>query len=327
MKFFMAFKQIHSCCATFSSNDIFLKQILEKNKIDFTFEKGDVISSKNYPFLNGETVKYAEGDKKFLCIYLEAEKKFYYNGRSSVNADYSKTDEFKNLIQKYIDAGWDKGKRYPEEIAYSERCKIIEQKQLKKDKVVLWMGFDQYKGHPELFQGGFSDSVFHSPELSRYVKDGMAYGWIGNGTVRTAAHDKQIERGLRKRGISDNRMYNWISSTSGRHFADSLEGYTKQEQKEKIENGLAYMYNDCVIFGSKFHEGTMKSTGSLSSAYDKFGILLDSKEKYNKQKHIKALMDAKEKVTLEINNAQDEEFKNFYTEISNTITEIFMNLI
>ena len=137
MKFFMAFKQIHSSCSSFSSNDVFLKQILKKNKIDFVLKNDETIVSKNYPFLNGETIKSIEGDKKFLCIYLESEKKFYYNGRSAFNADHSKTDEFKNLTQKYIDAGWDKGKRYPEEELHSQRCSIIEQKILKKEKVVL----------------------------------------------------------------------------------------------------------------------------------------------------------------------------------------------
>jgi hypothetical protein len=324
MKFLMAFKQIHSSCSSFSSSDVNLKQILKK-KIDFVLEVGKTITSNNYPFLNGETIKYIEEDKKFLCVNLEADKTFY--NRAIRSDDHSKTDEFKNLVQKYIDAGWDKGKRYPEEDAYSERCKVIENKRLKKAKVVLWMGFEQYKGHPELFQGGFSDAVFNSPELSNYVKSGMCYGWIGNSEVRTAAHDKQIEKGLRKRGISDHKMYNWISSGSGRHFANSLEGYTKQEQKEKIEKQLAFMYNDCIIYGSKSHEGTMKSTNNINQKYDELGILLDSKVKYNKQKHINALMNAKEKVTLEIEKADTEEVKSFYEEISNVISEIFGNLI
>ena len=328
MKFFMAFKQIHSSVSTFSTRDVCLKQKLKKSKIDFSLEiNGEKIVSKNYPFLSGEVIQSIEGDKKFSCIYLKAEKKFYKIGLGGFLDDHSKTDEFKGLVQKFIDSGWEKGKRYLEEDAYSKRCQITEQKRLKREKVVLWMGYDEYHIHPELYQGGFSDSVFNSLELSQYIKSGCVFGWIGNSSVRTSAHDKQIERGLRKRGISDDKMFNWISSTSGRHFADSLEGYTKQEQKEKIEKNLDSMYNDCVIYGSKSHQGTLNSTKDIGAKYDELGIFLDSKEKYNKNKHIKALINAKEKVTLEIEKAESEDDKSFYTEISNVISEIFANLV
>jgi len=324
MKFLMVSKQIHSSCSTYSSNDVFLDKSLKKNKIDFPLEEDTVINSKNYPFLNGERIKSIEGDKKFSCIYLEADKTFYYR---NIRSESSKTDEFKNLAQKYVDAGWETNRDYPELNSYRERCKIVEQKRLKKEKVVLWMGFENYQGHPEFFQGGFSDAVFNSPQLKEYVSRGVAYGWIGNSSVRTAAHDKQIERGLRKRGISDHKMYNWISSSSGRHFADSLEGYSKQEQKEKIEKNLSYMYNNCIIYGSKSHGGTLSSSNDISGKYDELGVLIDTKEKYNKKKHLKSLMNAKEKVSKEIKKAKTEEDKAFYIEISNTITELFTNLV
>ncbi len=324
MKFLVASKQIHSCNASVSSHDVFLKQKVSHKHIDFPLEVGKIIISKKYPFLNGEIIYQIDGDKKFTCLYLEEDKTFY---RGNLHSSFAKTDEFKNLVQEYIEKGWDKESHFKEEEAYRKRRKILYQKELKKAKVVLWMGFEAYQGHPELFQGGFSDAVFHSPQLQQYVSKGCAYGWIGNSSVRTAAHDKQIEKGLRKRGISNDKMYNWISSSSGRHFADGLEGYTPQEQKEKIEKNLSYMYNNCVIYGSFIHKGTLSSSQDISKIYDEMGVLLAADLKYNKKQHINQLILAKEKVLNMIETIDNEEDKLFYSEISNVISEIFANLV
>ena len=70
-------------------------------------------------------------------------------------------------------------------------------------------------------------------ELKEYVSSNCVFGWIGH-SVRKVELDKIIEDGLRLRGLSSSKMYNWISSSDGRHFGDSLSGLTLQEQIKEI---------------------------------------------------------------------------------------------
>jgi len=275
-------KQIHSCFATVSSGDKFLKIVTNSKDVDFIMENGKIITSTKFPGLNGKKISDIYQDDKYIGIYVKSDETFC--NVNKVSEYYANTPEFKNLIQSYIDKGFNDGSDVPAQIAFWDREKEKEKKRLKKQGVVLWMGFDEYKEHPEFFKGGFSDDVMNSKELKAYISKGSAYGWIGNSSVRTATHDKQIEEGLRKRGISPSKMYNWISSSDGRHFADSLEGLTKQEQKKAIENYLNNMYNKCIVFGNPTHKGNLKSINEITEYFGQLGVLLPTNEKYNHKK-------------------------------------------
>jgi hypothetical protein len=183
------------------------------------------------------------------------------------------------------------------------------------------MDYEEYKNNPALYQGGFSNEVFNSKELYNYVKSGHAFGWIGHSGARTAAHDKQIEKGLRKRGISPSKMYNWISSGDGRHFGDSLEGYTKEEQKAKIEARLNEMYNLCIIYSTPSHGGMLTDSNRVREEFKKLNVLLPYNKKYNRKEHIKNLLSAKEKFSKRTDLNEDERY------INDMISEIFANQV
>lgn len=277
-KIIMICKHIHSCFAGSSGNDAWLKLFVNEKDLDFKPEVGKTILSKKYPMLTGEEITEVEGDSKFMAVYVEADKTFYNlglsAGRGIFGSGYHDTLGFKELVESYTKKGWTAeacGERNPEQEAYWERGRVKEEKRAKKAGLVLWKRYDDLK--PADYQGGFSDGVFNSLAMKQYVESGCVFGWIGH-RVRHPKLDKVIEEGLRKRGLSDAAMYNWISSGDGRHFGDALEGYTLKEQIEKIEGYLNSMFNKCLIYGSSRHEGTAKSTYEIRADFEKEGILL-----------------------------------------------------
>lgn len=293
MKTIIISKAIRSSGATFSSNDELLKVLTTSKDLDFKPVIGECIYSKKFPMLNGERVKEIAGDKLFGAIYLDSDETFQRKSREDrrgiFSDGYEKTPEFKELVDSYIKKGWKIIKDIPAQNAYWDREEKKQEIKDKKNGLVLWMRYEDRKGHPEYYQGGFSDEVFNSPSLKEYVKSGC-FGWIGNSSARRPEHDKLIEKGLRKRGLSAEAMYNWISSSDGRHFAESLQGLSLAKQLQKIKKYLNSMFNICLIYGSSDHQGTYESTLKIKSDYQNQGILLPENESdYDPNGYLKML--------------------------------------
>lgn len=252
-KTIMLSKHIHSCLASFSSNDVWLKMFLIEEDLDFMPTENEVITSAKYRFLNGEIISKIAGDSKFMAIYLESDKTFY--NRGSFRDEWHKTDEFKALVGDYIIKGW--GNEYNEaRKAYQLREEKRDEIKSKKSGLVLWYSYYNLKKQPlTVYQGGFSDELFNTKSIQAYISDHCVHGWIGHSGARRKEHDVLIEKGLRERGLKPEQMFNWISSGDGRHFADSLEGYSLKEQLAKIQKYLNNMYNLCLIYGDKEHKG------------------------------------------------------------------------
>lgn len=259
-----------------SSSDKWAKLFITSDKVDFIVDKGEIISSENFPLLNGEHINDVEGDEKFTIIYLKSDKKFSDMSRGlRFGEGFAGTPEFKLHVQSYVEKGWITERiENSDKDAYDQREKKRTEERKKAEGIVLWMDYEKYKADTKLYQGGFSDGVFNSEGIQNYIKRGGAFGWIGHSCARRAEHDKIIEKGLRERGISDKSMYYWITSGDGRHFADSLEGYTLEEQIEKINKRLNSIFNYCLIYGCKRHTGMLRSSMEIREDYEKQGILL-----------------------------------------------------
>lgn len=275
-------KHIHSCCASASSNDTWLKVFTDAGNLDFVPKKGQRIQSVKFPFLNCEVVSEIAGDKLFKAIYFESDKTFYNKsmGRGFMSDGFHNTPEFKSLVDSYLTRGWkiDKSDNR-EQKAYRLREEKREEKKSKKAGLVLWMSYDNLKKQPlTIYQGGFSDEVFNAPLLQEYISDHCVHGWIGDSGARRPEHDKVIEAGFRERGLSVNAMYYWISSGDGRHFADALCGMSLSDQIEEIKKNLNRIFNLCLIYGSSRHEGSMKRTVEIRNDYESQGILLPEGE-------------------------------------------------
>lgn len=314
-------KHIHSGCSSFQTGDAFLNIKTNLKELGFEPVLNERFYSNKFPFLNGQLIEELDSDNKCVIVYLESDKTFYYKGlreSSPFKNGFSESPEFKDLVQKYIDNGFEK-KNFPEYDAFREREKIRNQKKAKKQGIVLCMDYEILKQNTSLYQGGFSDEVFNSPELQEYVK-GVPFGWIGN-SDRTIHADKLIEKGLRERGISPSRMFNWISSSSGRHFGDSLGGYTKKEQAEKIKQGLNYMYDCCIVYSFKCHKGMLSDTININQRLKEFNILLDSNKKYDSKKHLNNLLKTQKILSKKT------ELDEFESELLELVNEIFTNKV
>lgn len=319
-KYVTVSKHIHSSNSSWSSNDVWVEVNTTLKELDFAPEANTRIVSKKFPMLDGQFINEIYGDKLFLELSLESEKKFN-NGRFSLSSpDIHKSPEFLNLVQSYIDKGFIKHVQTPEQKAYSDRKEAASRIKDKKQGLVLWMGCEALKENTKLFQGGFSDEVFNSVGIQNYVSRGFAYGWIGHSGARTATHDKQIEAGLRKRGISPSKMFNWITSSDGRHFGDSLEGYTKKEQKQKIAKYLNSMFNRCIIYGLPEHEGTLNSTIKLDEMLSEYGLTLPQDGKFRKNDYLNNLLSIQKSISEKESLTEEEKI------INDLVTELFVNL-
>lgn len=275
-KVFVISKQIHSSCSTFSSNDEFLKITGSEKDIDFPVVIGEVIISKNFQMLFNEKISEISGDKKIIIIHLEEDKTFYNkalkSGRPFLES-YEKTDEFKDLVKSYTDKGWSlESSTHLNE--FYERKEQRACMRRKKAGYVLWKKYDEREAAD--FQGGFSDEVFN--ELKDYIRDGKGvFGYIGH-SCRKNVFDEAIESELKERGLSPKAIRNWVSSTDGRHFGDSLEGRSSKSAINKIKKYANNMFNLALIYGSEQHQGTAGSTINIREQYEKEGILLPEGE-------------------------------------------------
>lgn len=272
MKKVVISKQIHSSCSSFSSNDKFVELSGDEKDVDFPVKIDEVIISKNFPMLFNEKISEISGDEKIIIIYLDSDETFYekaLRGGRPFSTRYETTDEFKDLVKSYTNNGWSL-ERSIEVDKFHERQERRRSLRRKKSGFVLWKKYDERVA--EDFQGGFSDEVFS--EMKDYISDGKSvFGYIGH-SCRKVAFDQIIEAELKERGLSPKAMKNWLTSSDGRHFGDSLKGYSSNSAVNKIKKYANNMFNLALIYGSEQHKGDFNSTMSIREQYEKEGILL-----------------------------------------------------
>lgn len=272
-------KHIHSSFTSTGINDVLLYAIISAKNVDFIAKANKSVASKKNKFINNEKVHKILEDKLITVIYLKSDKTFYnrgvLEGNLTICNSYHETQDFRDLIKYYIEKGFNLTQR-PEELdKFYKRKKQQRKDELKADGHVLWMGLDEieYKD----YQGGFSNDLFNDRELKNYINTVGSfigvYGWIGH-LVRTVTLDKAIEEGLIKRGLSCSKMINWIVSTDGMHFGNSLEGLTETQQLKRIDNYLNTIFNLCLIYGERYLKGSLYSKEEIKSELKEKGWLL-----------------------------------------------------
>ncbi len=302
------YKQIHASMASAASGDVWLvysttkfKQKVEptqKHGMEF-FEalahaqqhgtsalepkvlENSVIVMPGH-FLDGEIVDEICSDPDFpgfQKIYVQEDKTFYEKGRRErqfLFGNYADTPEFKALIKSYTDKGWkvrDWKKRSPLEDAYD---KFQEDKELfnrANEELVLW-NYGRPDFDPIQYRGGFSEAVYNEPEFQKYVA-GVPFGWVGDSGARRREHDKLLEKlVVGKYELPVKQFISWVTSSDGRHFADSLAGYPLQEQLAKIRKNATRIYNLALIYSDPRHDGTWNGTEHVRELLKAEGKLL-----------------------------------------------------
>jgi len=255
MRFFLR-KQIHSGFSSASSSDVYLIKELCSPIPENSLEK---LENEKY----GLTILYDDSDETFYKKAL--------NQRSLKN-DFSRTPEFENLIQKYESQGWERENknswvRQTLRNIYEENLEEEKRKREKEGYVIpMWAS----NMEPGSYKGGFSEEVFRNSHLQDYLSKGGCFGWIGH-LVRKPQLDAYLEnKFMRLESEEDkiNLFSVWLTSTDGRHFADSLSDEDFKRQKEIIDKRINEIYNLAFIYSREEHEGTLKSTLQLKKRYE-----------------------------------------------------------
>ena len=129
----------------------------------------------------------------------------------------------------------------------------------------------------EVKQGGFSDGVWNSIHLRKYLKFAGVFGWIGN-SARTNERDKILENELRKTGLENEGIANWSTSIISRHFADSVENCTDSEFEKQVLIDAKYAFLHVTIWNHPDFEGTLDSRIQLTNK------LIESIKNYQQSK-------------------------------------------
>lgn len=257
-------KRIASCFASFSSSDAILyKEVLSTHNI---IDAQEIVVDKV---------------AKVKSLWLAPDETFCKRGLEDIRqrkgfTHYDKHPDFIALVQKYRDEGWGDEPEWLKQAnkALYAREDAAKEAKRKRQGFVLWK--TDYKSvKPNEYQGGFSDEVFNSSYLKRYVDNGGIFGYIGH-SCRKPKLDACIEQEFLKlkpkENLSRQEMVNllgvWLTSTDGRYFGDSLENAeTLVEQKKLVKSSMARIFNTAYIYSKPEHKGNWESTQELKEKY------------------------------------------------------------
>lgn len=220
MRYFES-KQVHSSLSSFSTSDMFVVREITRTE----FKK-----------LSGE--KTISGKHGFGIVYADSDKKFYSSGRLFSFDRVSKEELLAYVVETYLLHGWTVAHPFLKS-AQSAHWKDEEIAECERRTAEGYVIPEWTKDFPVAgYQGGFSDDVFLSPDLYKYVSGGGCHGFIGH-SVRKPMMDSYLETQFLKLNADKSLFAMWLTSTGGRHFGDSLEGSSFTEQKKYIRENVA----------------------------------------------------------------------------------------
>lgn len=232
-------------------------------------------------FLHGEIVDEILFDPEYpqyRKIYLRSDKTFYnkLRGNGNLFASAANWPEFKALIDSYASKGWevDDFSKSEEEKAFDKFLEDKELYQRSDEELVLW-NYGHESFDPVQYNGGFSEEVYSHELFRNYVDRGAVYGWLGNTCSRKKEHDQELEKSLVEGlKLPIKQFVLWLTSTDGRHFAESLGGKPMVEQLQIIRRNKERIYNLALIYSDDRHNGTWSGTERVRALLQEEGKLL-----------------------------------------------------
>lgn len=224
-------KQLHSCFASYSSNDEYVYLETVKSKVKFEIYEGETIKTNNKAFecLNGEKIAENSENNKILKVYLEPDKKYYHTSRAMDNAT---KEQMAALVKTYTDKGWSSEKPEILTILYQQERQIETMHRENHGFVIPEWSKDFTS---EQYQGGLSKELVSVPVLKLYMSSGGCHGYIGH-SQRTYEIDRFLESFLLRKGYKLEIIAEFLTWRQGRHFADQLDGERFEDSKTMIRN-------------------------------------------------------------------------------------------
>jgi len=268
-------KTIKSQRFGFSSTDIILNLTLKESQLQKGCpQKGERF--QEHKLLKGEKVIHREEDDFFIDISVDDDKSIAPKTYTTL-LDKTPEKDMKALAKKYEEKGWKVYQRSTQEQKefYSRKEERLAWKAKEKGLVNWRCKMEPYTQEPQHYQGGFSDELFQEEFLQNYIKSGHAFGWIGNSDIRTEELDKILETTLKSLGATNHEIATYLTSTDGRHLADSLEELTPIQAKTAIQRLGPYIYNISKIYNHPEHKGNFKSSLEIEKKLREKGELFE----------------------------------------------------
>jgi hypothetical protein len=235
--YFILSRRIHSCFASFSSNDVWLSKCavvdvpLENSwplvgKVGMDIQEGVPAYNPFGPLEDVEGYSVEQAGKLdsvlLVNIYLKPDKTFYELGLEKYRNKNFKVPNFEEYVNK-IKGDW--LTELPEEFdAIQKRVwerADEEYEDERKSRGCVCPPFDKNNKDPEIYRGSLSDEVWNCASVKNYTKNGgPCFGYIGH-SERTHETDKRLLE-LMKEYPAEFIGY-FICHTAGRHFADQLQ--------------------------------------------------------------------------------------------------------
>lgn len=246
--------QVHGCFASLSSRDVFLYKEVDEQEFNSLEADSDFYEKYCVKYIENKTFYDVRNPTKFASKEeMDAECKIYEDdGYSRIKPKFYEKQEDRRIKQ--------------EDKEYTRK---------RKREGYLFYTKPNWKYNQKKARGGFSKTLWNYEPIKKYTAKNC-FGYFGH-SVRKAKLDKYMEKELCRINNESKKPMDWrglcysyLSSTSARHFSDSLEGYSFEEQKEAIQRNLTSMWNDAFIFSKNEHEGTHESTLKLTEKYKEF---------------------------------------------------------
>ena len=232
---------IHSCFASWSSNDVILYKETTKEFFDVDNTKKESCEKFGYGL-----------------IFLEDNQ---YNVLK-----YATKQQMQELVDFYKSSGWvEKIEELSKRMKEKETTELKNYCNERKRNNFIFYTSPNWEYNQKEAQGGFSDQFWNYQPVVKYTET-HSFGYFGH-SVRKPELDKYFERCIKvicqctKVDLDWKKIaYNYLSSSSARHFADNLEGIGFSEQKRRIFSNLKSIWNQAYVYSLEEHSGTYDST-------------------------------------------------------------------
>lgn len=236
MRYFLR-KQIHSCCASMSSSDVFLVKEVDANAFPDADASLETTVSDTYGF----SVAYVEPDKRFYYEDLRSRHNRNLN-TEAFNTHVDHICEVERYLREHAWLDEQMHKHWADESHNEEVRRSIDG--------YIFPSYEKKKAMSIAeHQGGFSDAVFNEPELQNYLS-GNTSGYIGH-YVRKKELDTVLEREFLAVNPDTALFAMWLTSSGARHFGDSLERDSLAEQEAYIKQNVAGCVSEAKGYAKK----------------------------------------------------------------------------
>lgn len=145
----------------------------------------------------------------------------------------------------------------------------------RKEKEYVLHKYDYKDQTSKDYVGGFDLDVIFEETLISYIEKGLVFGYIGH-SCRKIWVDHLLAKILLPI-MKKEEFATWLTSTSGRHFGDSIydlvENNDRQGVEDKIKGQANYIHDTAVIYNHPEHKGNTTSTIDLWDKLNALGMM------------------------------------------------------